>query len=147
MSSLSMDSHSLDHPLKIGDVAHASGLSVKTIRYYEDIGLLTPTVERSDTGYRLFNRQVLNRLAFIKQAQSLGLALTEISDVLHVHDQGHLPCGEVRQHLQEKVTALSQQIEALESLRTKLQKLLLDWQEHPSSDLAARVICPNIQIE
>jgi len=142
-----MDVLSLEHLLKIGEVAHASGLSVKTIRYYEDIGLLSPTVERSETGYRLFNHQVLTRLAFIKQAQALGLSLTEISDILQVHDQGQLPCGEIKQHLQEKVSVLSQQIEALESLRTKLQKLLLDWQEHPSSHLAAQTICPNIQGE
>ncbi|HEY9655818.1 MAG TPA: MerR family DNA-binding transcriptional regulator, partial [Crinalium sp.] len=41
--------------LKIGEVATSSGLPVKTIRYYEEIGLLTPTVERSQAGYRLFN--------------------------------------------------------------------------------------------
>ncbi|WP_254721727.1 MerR family transcriptional regulator [Kovacikia minuta] len=74
--------------LKIGEVANITGLPVKTIRYYEEIGLLVPVVERSETGYRLFHDQILNRLAFIKRAQSLGLSLNEIKAILQVHDQG-----------------------------------------------------------
>ena len=56
--------------LKIGQVSTKSGLPVKTIRYYEEIDLLSPNVERSEAGYRLFDPNVLNRLAFIKRAQS-----------------------------------------------------------------------------
>lgn len=130
---------------KIGEVANVSGLSVKTIRYYEEIGLLLPTVERSQTGYRLFNDQIFNRLAFIKRSQALGLTLHEIKEILGVHDGGQLPCGEVKQHLQEKVREISQQIEALETLRSELQGLLSGWEEAPPSHLAAQTICPNIQ--
>ncbi|WP_083893669.1 MerR family DNA-binding transcriptional regulator [Kamptonema formosum] len=56
---------------KIGEVAAISGISVKTIRYYEEIGLLAPTVERSESRYRLFGEGVLNRLTFIKRSQSI----------------------------------------------------------------------------
>lgn len=131
--------------LKIGEVAAASGLPVKTIRYYEEIGLLMPTVERSQVGYRLFNEEVLNRLAFIKRAQTLGLALTEIKAILTVHDEGDLPCCEVKQHLQDKVAIVSQQIQALETLRTELNGILSGWQEHPPAHLIEQTICPNIQ--
>jgi DNA-binding transcriptional MerR regulator len=132
--------------LKIGEVALSSGLPVKTIRYYEEIGLLTPTVERSQVGYRLFNPQVFNRLAFIKRAQSLGLSLSEIQQILAVHDQGQLPCGEVRQHLVTKVEAISQQIEALETLRAELRGILSGWQEQPSRHVN-QTVCPNLQAE
>jgi MerR family copper efflux transcriptional regulator len=131
--------------LKIGEVSSHSGLPVKTIRYYEEIGLLTPTVERSQTGYRLFNEQITNRLAFIKRAQALGLTLNEIKDILHVHDRGELPCGEVKQHLQDKVSAISEQIRALETLRSELEGLLSGWQESPPPGLISQTICPNIQ--
>jgi DNA-binding transcriptional MerR regulator len=131
--------------LKIGEVASTSGLPVKTIRYYEEIGLLAPVVERSETGYRLFHDQILNRLAFIKRAQSLGLSLNEIKDILNVHDQGELPCGEVKQHLQDKVAAINQQIAVLETLKAELQGLLSGWQECPPPHLIAQTICPNIQ--
>jgi DNA-binding transcriptional MerR regulator len=131
--------------LKIGEVASSSGLSVKTIRYYEEIGLLAPAVARSHSGYRLFNPQTLVRLAFIKRAQALGLSLNEIKDILGVHDSGQLPCGEMKQHLQEKVRAISDQIAALENRRMELQALLSGWQEAPPSHLLRQTICPNIQ--
>jgi DNA-binding transcriptional MerR regulator len=136
---------SQDKLLKIGEVASSSGLPVKTIRYYEEIGLLTPTVDRSEAGYRLFNLQVLNRLAFIKRAQSLGLSLNEIHQILIVHDEGQLPCGEVKQHLQAKVQSITEQIEALETLKFELQGILSGWEEHPHSHRIAQTICPNLQ--
>jgi DNA-binding transcriptional MerR regulator len=131
--------------LKIGDVSSESNLTVKTIRYYEEIGLLTPTVRRSDSGYRLFAPNVLNRLAFIKRAQSLGLSLSEIGQILLVHDQGQLPCGEVKQHLEAKVESINAQIEALETLRSELQGILSGWQEPPTANRLASTICPNLQ--
>ncbi len=136
---------SLERSLKIGEVATLSGLPVKTIRYYDDIGLLAPTVERSESQYRLFRSAVLNRLSFVKRAQSLGLSLAEIQQILEVRDQGQLPCDEVRHHLEAKLEAIAQQIEALELLKSELQDTLLGWQTQPSTDLAAQTICPNLQ--
>ncbi|MBO0351102.1 heavy metal-responsive transcriptional regulator [Phormidium pseudopriestleyi FRX01] len=131
--------------LKIGEVSATSGLPVKTIRYYEEIGLLEPTVERANSGYRIFDSTVMNRLAFIKRSQSLGLSLTEIKDILQVHDRGELPCEEVRHHLEAKVTAIDEQIRSLETLRSELQGIIQGWQEHPPLDQVAQTICPNIQ--
>jgi DNA-binding transcriptional MerR regulator len=140
-----MENHLADRPLKIGEVSAEAELPVKTIRYYEQIGLLVPTVERSPSGYRLFDKSVLNRLAFIKRAQSLGLSLKEIKEILQVHDRGELPCGEVKQHLEAKVRAIDEQIKALEMLRSQLQGILQGWQEQPSPERIAHTICPNIQ--
>ncbi|CAD5948637.1 Mercuric resistance operon regulatory protein [Planktothrix tepida] len=133
--------------LKIGDVATRSGLSVKTVRYYEEIGLLAPTVERSDSGYRLFDPSVVNRLAFVKRAQSLGLSLSEIREILNISDRGELPCEEVKQHLAMKVEEINHQITALEILKSELQQLLNHWQDHPSNYHEDTTICPNIQGE
>jgi DNA-binding transcriptional MerR regulator len=85
--------------LKIGKVADRSGISVKTIRYYEDIGLLAPIVKRSESGYRLFSSQILNRLAFIKRAQSLGFSLSEIQEILNVHDITQTICPNIQKFL------------------------------------------------
>lgn len=134
------------HLFKIGEVADRSSLPVKTIRYYDEIDLLTPTVERSESGYRLFKLQVFDRLSFIKRAQSLGMSLQEVKEILTVHDRGQLPCGEVKHHLQEKVEAISQQIEALQSQREELQGLLTHWQDRPPADSLAQTICPNIKV-
>jgi DNA-binding transcriptional MerR regulator len=131
--------------LKIGEVSRKSGLPIKTIRYYEQLGLLVPTVWRSPSRYRLFHPQVLQRLAFIKQAQALGLTLKEITEILQVYDRGELPCGEIKQHLEQKLEAIDQQIAALQGLRQELTDLLSGWQENPPPERASRTICPNIQ--
>jgi DNA-binding transcriptional MerR regulator len=132
--------------LKIGEVASESGLPIKTIRYYDDIGLLAPIVERSDTGYRLFRVDVLDRLAFIKRAQALGLHLNEIQQILSVHDQGELPCGQVKQYLEQKVAEISRQIESLQVLRSQLQGILAGWHD-PAELQESHTICPNLQPE
>ncbi len=131
--------------LKIGEAASKSGLSVKTIRYYDEIGLLAPTVERSESGYRLFQPQLLQRLTFIRRAQALGLHLSEVQQILTVHDQGALPCGEVKQHLEAKVIEVRQQIEALETLELELKGILSGWQDQPDRERLEQTICPNLQ--
>ena len=131
--------------MKIGEVAKRSGLPIKTIRYYEELHLLTSVVKRSSSGYRLFFPSVFNRLAFIKRAQSLGLSLNEIQEILRVHDSGILPCGVVKQHLLLKLEKINQQIESLEILKSELQGILSGWQDMPPSEKISRTICPNIQ--
>ncbi len=140
-----MGNTALDSWLKIGDVSSQTGLSVKTIRYYEEMGLLAPTTTRSESGYRLFTPQALKRLAFIKRAQSLGLSLSEIHEILEVYDSGEIPCGAMKQHLLGKVEAINEQISALQMLKSELLGLLSGWQEPPPSDRLAQTICPNIQ--
>lgn len=132
--------------LKIGEVAARSGISVKTIRYYEELGLLAPTVDRSSTGYRMFQLEVIKRLKFIKRAQALGLNLREIQTLLSVYDRGKLPCPEVKQQLQSKVEAIAEQIQALENLKSQLQTLLDCWEEQPQSEQVSQTICPNILV-
>jgi MerR family transcriptional regulator, copper efflux regulator len=132
--------------LKIGEVAAITHLPVKTIRYYEEIGLLTPNVERSKSGYRLFKKEVINRLGFIKKAQSLGLSLNEIQGILNIYQNGDLPCDEMKQQLLTKVAEINEQIAALLALKEELQGLLGRWEEEPPLDRIASTICPNIQI-
>ena len=71
--------------------------------------------------------------------------LREIQNILAVHDQGHLPCKDVKQNLQKKVRQINEQIESLQLLRSELQGLLLDWQDQPPEAIAARTICPNLE--
>jgi MerR family transcriptional regulator, copper efflux regulator len=133
--------------LQIGEIAHLSGLPVKTIRYYEELGLLASTVSRSPSGYRLFSTQVINRLSFIRRAQALGLSLHEIGELLSIHDRGELPCGQVKQRLQTRVTAIAEQIRALKTLSTELEGILCAWQDQPPAHLQGQTICPNLQPE
>ena len=77
--------------MNIGAAAKASGLSAKMIRYYESIGLL-PEPARTDTGYRSYDEGAIDRLRFVRRAQSAGLSLTEIRSVLELKDAGDRSC-------------------------------------------------------
>lgn len=129
---------------QIGVVAKESGVPIKTIRYYEELGLLKPS-GRTEGGYRLFNIDVLERLHFIKRAQSLGLSLSEIKDFLNVHDSGELPCVHIKSKLEDKVKAIDEQIQQLMILRQELSGLLSGWEIKPDNDHST--ICPIIEHE
>ncbi|MHB9096060.1 MAG: MerR family transcriptional regulator, partial [Eubacteriales bacterium] len=66
--------------LKIGELAKRVGVNPKTIRFYEDIGLITST--RAPNGYRIYNFQDESNLLFIRRAQKLGLSLQEIRSII-----------------------------------------------------------------
>jgi MerR family transcriptional regulator, copper efflux regulator len=132
---------------QIGEVAKLSTLSVKTIRYYTDIGLLEPHVERSPTRYRLYSPDVLNRLAFIRRSQALGLSLSEIQDILKIHDHGTLPCGQAKQYLENKLDEIETQIRDLEGLRTQIKGVLSGWQQPLPTQYETQTICPNLQTQ
>ncbi|MGQ9837468.1 MAG: heavy metal-responsive transcriptional regulator [Cyanobacteriota bacterium] len=126
-------------------MALAAGLPVRTVRYYESIGLLGPTVERAESSYRLFDPAVVERLAFIRRCQSLGLSLGEIREILQVHDQGQFPCQEIREHLQDKLQELEQRIADLQILKAQIQNLLCNWHIPEGSIAESQVICPILQ--
>ncbi|NCO74065.1 MAG: heavy metal-responsive transcriptional regulator [Cyanobacteria bacterium] len=130
--------------LKIGQVAFNSGLPVKTIRYYGDLGLLSPHLSRNASGYRLFTPSVINRLNFIRRAQSLGLNLKQIKEILTVHDEGKIPCGMIKQLLVDKLENIKHQIEELNILQIELKGILSGWQDFSSPESLKKSICPNI---
>ncbi|HIK05340.1 transcriptional regulator [Hapalosiphon sp. MRB220] len=129
---------------QIGVVAKDSGVPIKTIRYYEELGLLKSS-GRTEGGFRLFNSDVLERLHFIKRAQSLGLSLSEIKEFLNVHDEGELPCEHIKTKLEDKVQAIDEQIQQLLILRQELSGLLSGWEIKP--DDSHSTICPIIEHE
>ncbi|MDG2992278.1 heavy metal-responsive transcriptional regulator [Candidatus Synechococcus calcipolaris G9] len=131
--------------LKIGEVAHQSSLPVKTIRYYDDLGLLTTVVQRSPSGYRLFQPSVIYRLHFIRTAQRLGLTLQEIREILEIRDQGVLPCGHVKERLESRLADIQGQIVSLNLLAQQLEGILSGWQENPAPQMSPDQICPNLQ--
>jgi DNA-binding transcriptional MerR regulator len=126
----------------IGSVAKESGIPIKTIRYYDELGLLK-TSGRTEGGYRLFSADVLSRLKFIKRAQSLGLSLSEIKEFLEVHDQGNLPCDHIKVKLEDKVADIDRQIRQLQLLKQELEGLLSGWETLP--DHPEETICPIIE--
>jgi DNA-binding transcriptional MerR regulator len=129
--------------MKIGALASSCGLPVKTLRYYEDLGLL-PAIGRTEGGYRLFGSESLRRLEFIRRLKTLGLSLEEIQGCLAVHDAGELPCADIQIQLRRQLERIDRQMKELRLLRKELLGLLESWQTDPATDGA--VICPNLRV-
>lgn len=108
--------------MRIGELARQTGVSTKTIRYYEDIGLV-PRPDRAPNGYRDYRPDAVDRLRFIRDAQASGLTLTEISSVLELREEGHATCQHVIDLLEQHLRDLDEQIATLQATRIQLEKL------------------------
>lgn len=108
--------------LRIGELAGHLGLNPKTVRYYEDIGLL-PRPRRTAAGYRLYDAADRDRLQFIVKARAIGLSLDEIGQILALRGAGQPPCEHVLGLLDQKLAAVEQHLRALTEFRQELLAL------------------------
>ena len=112
-----------DPDLRIGKVADRVGVNPKTIRYYEDIGLI-PEPSRRASGYRVYGAEDVARIAFIRRAQRFGLSLGEIREVLDYREDGRRPCTFVLAAVRRQAAEVDQRIAELTQLRTELGDLI-----------------------
>lgn len=131
--------------MKIGELGRLGGVNTKTIRYYEQAGLIPPP-SRSRSGYREFEQDAVDRLRFIRTAQSVGLTLGEIREILAFADRGQPPCSRVTTLLEEHATRLDERIAALEALREEVMRLAARARETQGQGGDARY-CHIIEIE
>lgn len=110
--------------LLIGELAERVGLDPKTIRYYEQAGLLQAPA-RSESGYRLYQDSDAERLRFIRRVKQLGLSLGEIREILALRDQGAAPCGYVTERLDLRARQVDHEIRELKRLKAELHRLQL----------------------
>jgi MerR family copper efflux transcriptional regulator len=108
--------------MRIGELAEQAGISTKAIRYYEQVGILTPPA-RTPSGYRSYDDTALGRLSFVRAAQALGLTLGEIRQVIAFRDDGQAPCAHVNELLQRHAADLEVRIRELQQLRGELRQL------------------------
>src|ERR1041385_484552 len=112
--------------LKIGDVAKASGIGIETLRFYEKSGLLDQP-SRTESGYRLYDADVLARLEFIKRAQFLGFSLDEIRRIIADKRAGQSPCAEVREIVRHRLAELDECMREMKRYRRELATALVEW--------------------
>ena len=121
--------------MQIGDLATQSGVTAKTIRYYESVGLLPPP-QRAANNYRHYQASDVERLRFIASARSLGFALREIVEILAARDQGIAPCNRVLGTLDSQLATLDQRIADLLTLREDLYRIRTLGAELSRDDVA-----------
>jgi len=124
-------------------VAKQAGVPIKTIRYYEEVGLL-PKATRTASGYRLYSPDAVDRLQFIKKAQSLGLRLADIKEILELADRGRCPCGHVQEILRSRLKDLRRKIDDLRLIERRVAVAVRTGCP-PNFKPHGRAICPTIQ--
>jgi len=115
------------HYLKIGEIAHLTEMSPRTIRYYQEIGLLRP-VKRVEGGKRVFSEDDLQRLKFIKRLKHLGLTLSEmheLADIYEIHKTNRKVLIRLCELLGNQVKKIDERINNL----NRLEEEILNYQE------------------
>jgi MerR family copper efflux transcriptional regulator len=121
--------------MNISIVAERSGVSAKTIRYYESIGLI-PSADRRTNGYRAYDTEDVHTLQFIRRARSLGFSVDEIRNLLDLWQDEKPASARVKALATQHLRELDQKIEELQSMRQTLADLVdrcrgNDWPDCP----------------
>lgn len=108
--------------MNIGDVSARTGLPAKTIRYYEDIGLVTP--QRATNGYREFRESDAHKLAFLGNARGLGFSIQDCRALLTLWEDRSRASGDVRQIAKDHLAEIETKIAGLQAMRATLSELV-----------------------
>lgn len=105
--------------LNIGEAARQGGVTVETLRYYEQQGLIV-SPDRDANGYRKYVPEVVRRIRFIKRAQDVGFTLRDISELLSLKADPGASCSDVRDRAIGKLNEIEEKIEVLSRMRDVL---------------------------
>ena len=108
--------------MNIGEIAAQTGLPAKTIRYYEDIGLIRP--KRTTNGYRVFAQTDAHKLTFLGRARALGFSIEECRKLLALYEDQDRASGDVKALALEHLQEIEDKIRQLEDMRSTLSDLV-----------------------
>ncbi|AYY13736.1 heavy metal-responsive transcriptional regulator [Actinobacteria bacterium YIM 96077] len=117
----------------IGEIAQRTGTTTKTLRFYEDAKLL-PAPQRTPAGYRDYSPDVVDRIAFIHDAQKAGFTLRQVGQILDIRDGGESPCVHVGHLVHQRLEEVEQRITELEHTRDRLAALARRTRELDPAD-------------
>lgn len=124
----------------IGELSERSGIPARTLRFYEEAGVLAEP-DRTANGYRDYDEGAVERLAFVRAAQGADLTLAEIRTVIGIRTSGGVPCAHVVELLEDKAADVARRLEELRALQRELDRL---WTRADELDPAAcdpRSVC------
>jgi Hg(II)-responsive transcriptional regulator len=124
--------------MTIGKLATAAGVRVDTVRFYERLGLL-PEARRSESGYRHFTTDDVERLRFVRRAKALGFSLEEIADLLRLND-GNGSRKEIRELAARRLAQIDRELAELTAIKTSLEALV-----HRCDGKGSAVGCPIVR--
>lgn len=112
--------------LRSGELARAAGVSTDTLRHYERVGVLSKA-PRTQSGYRAYPAETLERVHMIRHAVRLGFTLGELAEILQTRDRGGVPCKRVLSLLESKLEGLGEHIAELQSMQKYMRRIVDDW--------------------
>jgi DNA-binding transcriptional MerR regulator len=107
--------------LGISELARRVGVTSKTLRHWERLGLL-PKAMRTHTGYRVFDPKVVHYINFIQKSKTVGLTLSEAKRVLEFARKGKNPCPQVVKWIDDKAVLVEERLGALKALQKRLKE-------------------------
>jgi MerR family transcriptional regulator, Zn(II)-responsive regulator of zntA len=116
--------------MTVNQLSKHGGVTPHVVRYYARIGLLDP-IRDPDNGYKLFSRDDVERLRFIRVAQHLGYTLDEIGRILRIRDGGKSPCATVRAMLERRIAENRRKLEELHALQQRMEQAHARWRRLP----------------
>jgi DNA-binding transcriptional MerR regulator len=126
--------------MKISDLAYQAGTTPKTLRFYEQIGVLATPV-RTSSGYREYDESAITRIQFIKASQSIGLSLAEVRNLLRIRDEGVSPCTAAIELLDQHLREIKRRIRELTGLKKNITELRLKASSLDASDCPPESVC------
>ncbi|MBA4609117.1 heavy metal-responsive transcriptional regulator [Aeromicrobium sp. Marseille-Q0843] len=126
--------------MRIGELAAAAGTTPKTLRFYEESGLLPPA-DRTPSGYRDYPPVAVARIDFVHRGQAAGLTLAQIRQILDIRDDGAAPCEHVRDLLDERLAEIEQQIARLTALHDTIAELRHDAAQPDPDTCSPEQVC------
>ena len=108
--------------MRIGKAAKSSGLTVKTVRYYADINIISPQ-KNSITGYRDFSGEDIAKLQFVGRARKFNFSIQECRELLSLYEDKARPSKNVKAMAIEKISEINAKLKELESLKNQLNEL------------------------
>jgi Hg(II)-responsive transcriptional regulator len=108
--------------LTIGRLAKQAGLGIETVRFYERQGLIEPP-PRTDSNYRIYPKEEVNRLKFIKSAKNLGFTLKEIKELFELQQDPHTTKADIKKRTVEKIEDIKKKVRDLSRIQEALEHL------------------------
>jgi MerR family transcriptional regulator, copper efflux regulator len=108
--------------MNVRDAGKRSGLPSKTIRYYDEIGLVVP--DRRENGYRDYDSRAVQKLAFLKRARQLGFSIEDCRQLLSLYEDKGRASADVKSLAEKHLTEIDTRLEELQQLRNTLKHLV-----------------------
>ena len=115
--------------LLINELAKEVDLTPKTIRFYEEIGII-PKPERNESNYRIYKQEDIKKIAFVKKSRDLGLSLEEIKSIMDIREKGNYPCNTVIDLMENQIISLEIKIKEMTEFKETLKKSVVNFKEH-----------------